>query len=351
MEQFEPRANVAKFGLKACMELEAEQMCPVGYIFKEFEPLKKLKNSRENPPSVRDLRQQGRVNHAQMLELKKGALDHIKLLTEIQGVVEGMKRNEKELENYFIILSEYDQDIAEQDVGYIKGKLDEFDGLSDELMKKFHDDVKFVARQADAAVIAEQIENFLKDGMEALHGIGPAIVTDATLASLEVQSEALRVNTQTLANAFKNNKEQINEMEKVIDDIKTRQIGKLGAEGTAEFIAKYGDYTPRVDEDSLAQNDALWSAYKEKVCDMLTGAEGLGASGVQIFARVACEKLDGTLSQYFALRENIFSFQFDLVDTLAKVIRAFLARELAKEMKIDFSAAKHSQRMLFFFKA
>lgn len=72
-------------------------------------------------------------------------------------------------------------------------------------------------------------------------------------------------------------------------------------------------------------NAGLWAAYKGTACDLLSGASGqdielpIGQT-VQGVA-LLCEKLDGTLAEYFTLREDIFDFQFELVDALTKVIR------------------------------
>lgn len=33
-----------------------------------------------------------------------------------------------------------------------------------------------------------------------------------------------------------------------------------------------------------------------------------------------CENLEGTIAEFDALRENIFDFQFELVDSLARVV-------------------------------
>lgn len=42
-----------------------------------------------------------------------------------------------------------------------------------------------------------------------------------------------------------------------------------------------------------------------------------------------CENLEGTIAEFNALRENIFDFQFELVDILARIVRSNLANKLA----------------------
>ena len=72
----------------ACIDLQAEDMCAVGSIFKVFESLKKIKRDRINPPPTRNLRLYSRIDHVKMLELKADALKHIKLLGNIRSLDE-----------------------------------------------------------------------------------------------------------------------------------------------------------------------------------------------------------------------------------------------------------------------
>jgi hypothetical protein len=72
----------------------------------------------------------------------------------------------------------------------------------------------------------------------------------------------------------------------------------------------------------LARNSALWSAFKDKACNLLEGDDieiNVGQTTTEVM--LICENLEGTLAEFFTLRESIFDFQFDLVDALTKVIR------------------------------
>jgi hypothetical protein len=75
----------------------------------------------------------------------------------------------------------------------------------------------------------------------------------------------------------------------------------------------------------LEANSALWASLKDAACGLLDGSDGADielpigktVQGVTLL----CENLDGTLAEFFTLREQIFDFQFDLVDSLTRVIR------------------------------
>lgn len=342
--------NVAKFSPVACTELKSEKMCPVGYIYLEYVLLKKLKQVRQFPLKTRNLRQQGRVHHGHLMELKKDALHQIKLLASIENMEHEIETHSSEFSKYFHTLQKYDEGIADQDIAFIKTKLTEFDGKYEELRKKFKDDFDLVKHVSTAANIAGQMENFFVNGFEALKGIGNAIITANEIRGLYKEARELNQDTTSLKQSFKRNADQISDMVTVVNDIRTGNIGGAGLEGL-EFVDAYGKYTPQVDEDDLARNNELWSAYKDKACELLYEADGLTATAMQTSVGLTCEKLDGTLAAFFATRESIFDFQFDLVDALAKIIRTHIGRELSRAINIKSSSGRYSDLMLIFFKA
>lgn len=349
MESFKTHEKVAKFGYKACNELKSEKMCPVGYIYIEYMLLKVLKRNRQDPPPMRNLKNEGRVNHAQMMDLKKGALSQFKLLTTIENNDADLETISDEVSEYFHALAKYDQDIADQDVLFIQGKLKEFDKKTKELTEKVREDFTFVKNFAIGTKIAEQMENLVANGLEALKGLPGVIVAGSTIAGLEVYSKKLFEDTKNLAEAFQRNADQISAMQEVVERIRNGHLGGVGSEGI-DFINAYGAYTPQVDDDMLAQNDALWSAYKDKACELLFEAEGLAASVSQTAVTLSCEKLEGTLAEFSAVRESILEFQFDLVDALAVVIRGQIGKELSKGMVMTTPSNRYSNLMSFFFR-
>ena len=57
-------------------------------------------------------------------------------------------------------------------------------------------------------------------------------------------------------------------------------------------------YTPQTDRSSLASNDALWSAYKDATCDLLSTDSGVVSAIPQGICggTLLCERLEGTLA-------------------------------------------------------
>ena len=95
----------------------------------------------------------------------------------------------------------------------------------------------------------------------------------------------------------------------------------------------------------------MWATFKGAKCYLLFGKQGAGASVGQgvVGGMLLCEKLEGTLAKFSALRENTFDFQFDLVDALAAVIRGNVAKKLSKFIDVSIDLLESSKLMLGFF--
>ena len=69
----------------------------------------------------------------------------------------------------------------------------------------------------------------------------------------------------------------------------------------------------------MEENIAMWGVLKDSACDLLNDVGGILAAAGKAIANgfLLCENLEGTIAEFNALRENIFDFQFELVDILA----------------------------------
>ena len=371
MSLVEERKNAVSFVSLACIDLQAEDMCAVGSIFKAFESLKKIKRDRINPPPTRNLRLYSRIDHAKMLELKTDALKHIELLGNIRSLDENLQTAVEGISKYFHGLATYDQAIAQADVTFLTDKLKEFDGKAKKLSAKVEKDIKDAMTALLVTQAAQVIEESTILGLKIAEHANPLKVifggveagdiyeqTAEVARSLQelARGSALMANLKKvyedmsgLAKDFKDNADQISNLNDMVEAIKKNKIEDIGFDAD-KFIKGYGDYTPKVSKARLAQNDALWAAFKGSTCDLLFGAQGVGASVSQgvVGGMLLCERLEGTLAEFAALRENIFDFQFDLVDSLARVVRGNVAKKLSQSITVSNDLLDASQLMLGF---
>lgn len=160
--------------------------------------------------------------------------------------------------------------------------------------------------------------------------LAKAAEQEAHQISLLARLVELADDTAEIGELLMYNTNQITTLTKLVNKIINNQTNDIG-EDADTFINQYANYTPMVDRDRLAQNIGMWEAFKESTCDLLNGVEAIGASIATAVANgfALCENLEGKIAEFNALRENIFDFQFDLVDSLAAVVRGNVAKKLS----------------------
>lgn len=356
----------------ACYELEANEVCIYGDINNEYQSLRKLQQYRLSPRETRNMRHYANINHAKMIELKRRAVQHIDLLGNIRSVDENLAQATQGISNYFRRLAEYDQGIAEQDVLFLAGKLTEYTEKAAKVSEKLGQDVTDVLVAGNAILGLQLREEFLVMKFKVAEHMNPfasifggmelgemyeqvAEIADAVqqlthgVALMTTLRNVYR-ESYNLAVKFKENADQISNLQTMIDAIKQNTVEEIGIDAD-KFVEAYGSYTPKVDRSDLEKNDALWGAYKDSACDLLYGAEGVtvGVAQTVVSGMLLCEKLDGTLAEIAALRENIFDFQFDLVDSFAGVVRGNIAKKLSQSIAVSNELLKSSQLMLGYF--
>lgn len=375
MELVEKRKDLMKFTSVACNTLKARKMCAVVDILKQYTMLSKIKNSSPKSSGVRDIRLNANLNQKELMKLNKDAVKHDKLLSAINFVGKSLKAAVTGISKYFGTLAKFDQKIGEADVGYIAGELQKFYKKSENIQKKLQDDmaqlmkivqsvltIKLISEVALlASTIAENANPFkvLLTGVNAAEifertaAVAGATSDVATGAALIVALRELGEDTYGLAKRFRENQKQLASLQKIVDVILAGEQNKV-YEHADLFIEQYGSYTPKEGRSRLVANDAKWSAYKDRACDFLQGGEAgdieITAGRTAAGALLICEKLEGTLAEFFTLREDIYDFQFDLVDSFARVIRGNIAKKLAMSIKTaDEDVLDASELMRGFF--
>ena len=366
------RITSMEFTSLACIKLEATDMCTLGDIYKLYGSLLKLKKNILSPGMTKNLRQFTKVDHSKMLQLKTSALKHLNLLGEIRSVDENLRTSVKGISKYFYGLAKFDEDIAKADVTFISDKLSEFRKKSDEISKKVEKDIKNAMAAMVTVLAGQLVEESVILSLKIAENTNPSKVifggvevgdiyeqlAEVARAAQELtHGVALRTSlvnvikdSADLAKDFKDNANQISSMQTLVKAIEANKVDEIGYDAD-KFIKAYSDYTPKVNRARLAKNDALWATFKSETCDLLFGAQGAGAALGQgvVGGMLLCEKLEGTLAEFSALRENVFDFQFDLVDSLAAVIRGNVGKKLSTSIDVLNDVLESSKLMLGFF--
>ncbi|KAL9954679.1 hypothetical protein ACROYT_G042245 [Oculina patagonica] len=288
--------NDDKFSLAnvACNEIEAQPACRVMNFYPNYLVLKKMKEERLQSTETRDLTLHENVDHVKLIELKREALRHTQLLSAIEDLNDNLETQ-----------------LVEETIALVAKVAAEANPI------------KAVFTGVDTNGVREQAVAVAEAAADLVHGI-----------TLFANLDELATDTTTIATDLHDNQNQITSLTALVDKIKNNQVDDIDDDAET-FIKQYAGYTPKVDRSRLAQNTAMWGAFRESTCNLLNGVEGIGSSVGKGVANglLLCEKLEGTIAEFDALRENIFDFQFDLVDSLARVVRGNVAKKLADSIQ------------------
>ena len=350
--------NEEKFSLArlACEEIQAEPGCQITRFYPNYLLLKKMKEERLKPGNTRDLTLYENVDHTKIIQLKTQAIKHTELLSAIEQLDNNLETQVKGISSYFKGIASFDQGIANADVLFISDKLTTFNTKYTALQQKVNSDVRKAMIAMTTLLTAQLVEETIAlvakiiaeaNPIKALftgvdeEGVREQAVAVANTAaqlahgiSLFAHLGGLATDTIKIGNDLNDNQNQITTLTTLVNKIKNNQADDIG-DDAATFVQEYAGYTPKVDRNRMAQNIAKWAAFKESTCNLLNGVEGIGASVGKGIANgfLLCENLEGTIAEFDALRENIFDFQFELVDSLARVVRGNIAKKLADSIK------------------
>ena len=351
------KLDIASF---ACKENISQPACHVARVYPHYLLLKKMKEKRLDPGhtgDTRDLTLYQNVDHAKIIELKKETIKHNELLSAVNQLNKNLETQVRGIASYFKGVASFDQDIADADVIFIRDKLEDFDGEYKRLKRKVNSDMRDIKNLTLVLAIAELVENTValvakmaeesnpiaaiftgvdsKGIRDAAKDVANAAANVRTAEALASAMEGLANDTEEIGTCLHNNQNQIKSMKSLVDKIKKSEADDIG-EDAETFITEYSNYTPKVAGHRMAQNIAKWGAFKGSFCDLINGAEGVVASGAK--AAIAngilyCENLEASIAEFGALRENIFDFQFEMVDSLARVMRGNVAKKLADSIQ------------------
>ena len=339
----------------SCNELHHPNSCPLADIYKEYVCIKRLRKNRLERRKTHDLRFHKNVNSAKLIELQQDSLNHFELLENIQSLDQNLRTHVKGISAYFRGIAKYDEGIANADVMFIQGELDKFDVKFGALAKRVETDLKAIMNLMKTGLELQFAEELMLLGVEILQSMMPNKIFFGGIDFKDMLEQAQEVgrageelshggalivafmnvvqDSESLAHDLNDNAKQIAHLRIVVEKITNNQIDSIDSDADL-FIEEYGNYTPKIAKPRLAENDAMWAVFKSTACDLLNDAQGVGATMTKGVANIdlLCENLEGSLAEYFTLRENIFDFQFELVDAVARVVRGNVAKKLADSL-------------------
>ena len=238
----------------------------------------------------------------------------------------------------------FDKEIAKADIAFINAEITKYTNSSNELKEKvsklignilYHAFVAATGDNAEAAVkLAAQLLSMFNPFKWLTGGTSAVDVMDASAEYF--QSVATLLKTDTLKNAWQKLRYYSYKFARALagNQAYLENIGKLVKSMSADtppwdferskklFIKGYNDYSPGVNIGDLTEVNTYWELLIDEACDLIDSTSGTVSGGAKIALGSDCFDAKGEVQKFMALNEEIFDFQFDMMDALTECVRA-----------------------------
>lgn len=266
----------------------------------------------------------------------------------------------KGLRTYFEKVESFNREKAGADIGYINGRLSKYTNNINSLSTTLGGKLNKIIELAIAAVSLEIAEDTIQVGLaaavlmnplEKLFGgssAGDFIDRSAKLAStLTRVGELVRMSrtfnelkdkTISISYRFKNNSEFLENIrvlitsegqDKSTTDFETRKQA---------FLTYYGCYDPKVEKPELTSMTTTWENLIDAACDVITDQSTALAQTTVAWVRSSglCSKTKVLAQAMIATYEEIYDFQFELVEAMATYMRAETSLDAAASITAGY---------------
>ena len=283
-------------------------------------------------------------------------LTSLSIATALKGEITSQFTN---LKSYYQHVESFNNDIAEADISYITGRLDVFKNRIKSVTGDFKKKMGVLLDQMILGAgleLAEAVVTMALAIADACNPIGwitggtdPNSVADAVAKvanavaqlaqgiAVQVAWNGVQTKATEISNKFQVNRVFLEKVKKLVyQETESREDFET-AKNT--FLEQYTGYKPQVLPDELVEMTSLWSGLVEAACEVINSFQttlGLGAAAV-IKGQNLCVDLPVLADRMGELYQNLYDFQFDLMDALAEYMRARVTMDAAEEISTELT--------------
>ncbi|KAK3593043.1 hypothetical protein CHS0354_007830 [Potamilus streckersoni] len=280
--------------------------------------------------------------------LNIGETTQSNLLLVAENLKSALKNNFGELSNYFQTLAEFDLKRVPIDIDYIDSQLDKYKKASEQSSKKLNSLMSKIIKAALLATIGDQVEAFLGFNFALSEILNPTHIlfgggsTKHTFDATREVSQAMVgvAKAASLKQAFDS---LISEIKSEVSISPSSSLSSKLKGQINNFVELYSNYQPAVTKYDLRAIIAFWEKLVDEACGILDSTSGIvsSISNVIMTAQRDCPNAKVEVQILVTIYEEIYDFQFQLIDSLSDGMRAFISSQASKAINSDFDKAKH----------
>lgn len=262
----------------------------------------------------------------------------------------------QQLGTYFKKVASYQKAKLDADVGYLKGRIADYQTR----FVKYVDELKVKLKKLLVVYIGSALEDLLQAVLKMALRMAMAAnpfkwLTDSgnsddILESATEIAEASRLLTHAIGSAanfhklvdysteiakkLAKNEKMIKNVGKIMDSaVKIVESSGNGYETMqSNFLRDYTSYSPQVTKDDLAKLGAYWALFIEEICEGIASTGSIAANAIRGItgATGMCREAKITAEQLVATQEEVYDLQFDLMETMANLMRSLTQIQSSK---------------------
>ena len=271
------------------------------------------------------------------------------------------------VKNYFTATQGFNSKIAKADIGFISGRLKNYNTSVNELTSSVEKMMTEIINKTLQIGMVQIAENTIKMALRAFQEgnpigaivEGPSGVADAmdslgqllnSVAEMETAkklSGALNSTikiTTTIRKGLAKNKVFLSGVKMLIDTVMEEKSESSNnfEKIKLSFLNMYKHYSPGVTKPDIAEAMSYWETVAEEACEIIKNADGAVAGGIKIaFNKNGyCWRVKINITKLAETFSEIYDFQFQLMDALAQYMRSMTSKKAAENIGEQFGDIK-----------
>jgi len=271
----------------------------------------------------------------------------------------------KGLRTYFEKVETFNKVKASADVDYINKRLSKYTNNIGSLSKQLGDKFNEILKLAITAVALEIAEDTIQVGLaaavlmnplEKLFGgqsagafmdrsakLGRSLTESGKVARLAKSFNTLKDKTISISGRFRNNTGVLEQIRVLITDAgKEKPTADFEAQ-KQKFLAEYAAYDPKVEKPELTGMTTTWANIIDSACEVILSKETLLAQTVVAYVKSSglCSKTKVLAQEMIATYEEVYDFQFELIEAMATYMRSVTSLHAAASITAGYEESSN----------
>ena len=266
------------------------------------------------------------------------------------------------LKNYFVDIANFDSNVATADIGFIDNTLNKFkkeiERSKSEVGEKLDKIISCAITVATSEVVTKAYQfalaavslsnpiaaitggGSLEDVLDRAGDLAGAMANFVKATSLKLAIKDMLDKTEDVGRKLNANRHFLSKVKTLLDAVMNNEM--ISPEDFEKkklsFLSHYNAYNPGVTKPELIEMLSYWDAVVTEACKVIDEGTGVVAGGIRsdVNNQGLCWKVPIAITELSTTYEEIYDYQFQLMDAFASYMRSMTSKNAADNIGKDF---------------